>query len=86
MHFESRDRRINYRSRVFFGGEILIDPDLPTIECHVKNISQGGASIVVQSGELLPDEFDLFIRKTNQRHRAAMTWRRGRKVGVAYRP
>jgi PilZ domain len=81
-----REKRITSRSRVFFGGEILVDSDLPPVECHVKNLSHGGASIVVQSGEFLPNQFDLFIRKTNERHQAVVTWSRGRQLGLAYRP
>jgi hypothetical protein len=81
-----KEKRITARSRVFFGGEILIDPELPSVECHVKNISQGGASVVVQSGDLLPHQFDLLIRKTNERHTAVVTWNRGRQFGIAYRP
>jgi hypothetical protein len=80
------ERRSVPRSRVFFGGEILIDSDLRPVECHVKNVSNGGANVVVQSGELLPDQFDLIIRKTNQKHRAVVTWSRGRQLGLAYRP
>jgi hypothetical protein len=80
------ERRSAPRSRVFFGGEILIDSDLRPVECHVKNVSNGGANVVVQSGELLPDQFDLIIRKTNQKHRAVVTWSSGRQFGVAYRP
>ena len=81
-----REKRIAVRSRVFFGGEILIDSELPAVECHVKNISRGGASIVVQSGDLLPAQFDLFIRKTSARHAAVVKWSRGRRFGIAYRP
>jgi hypothetical protein len=80
------ERRSTPRSRVFFGGEILIDSELPAVECHVKNVSNGGASLFVQSGDLLPNQFDLFIRKTNERRRAVVTWNRGRQVGIAYRP
>ncbi len=80
------DRRSAPRSRVFFGGEILIDSDLRPVECHIKNVSSGGANVVVQSGELLPDQFDLIIRKTNQKHRAVVTWSSGRQLGVTYRP
>jgi len=80
-----QEKRIAARSRVFFGGEILIDSEIPSVECHVKNVSHGGASIVVQSGEFLPNQFDLVIRKTNERHRAVVTWSRGRQLGMAYR-
>jgi hypothetical protein len=80
------ERRSTPRSRVFFGGEILIDSDLRPVECHVKNVSNEGASLFVQSGDLLPNQFDLFIRKTNERRRAVVTWNNGRQFGVAYRP
>jgi hypothetical protein len=86
MNQDIHERRTTPRSRVFFGGEILIDADLRPVECHVKNVSNGGANVVVQSGDLLPDQFDLIIRKTNQRHRAVVTWSNGRQVGIAYRP
>jgi len=80
------ERRSTPRSRVFFGGEILIDSELPPVECHVKNVSNGGANVLVQSGDPLPNQFDLFIRKTNERRRAVVTWNNGRQLGVAYRP
>jgi hypothetical protein len=80
------ERRSTPRSRVFFGGEILIDAELPPVECHIKNISEAGASLFVQSEDPLPRQFDLFIRKTNERRRAIVTWNNGRQLGVAYRP
>lgn len=86
MQPSSRERRTTARSRVFFGGEVLVDAEPPAIECHVKNVSHGGASIVVPGGEFLPDQFDLVIRKTNERHSAVVTWRNGRQFGIAYRP
>ena len=86
MNQDFHERRSTPRSRVFFGGEILIDADLRPVECHVKNISNGGANVVVQSGDFLPDQFDLIIRKTNQKHRAIVTWSSGRQFGVSYRP
>jgi PilZ domain len=86
MNQDFHERRSTPRSRVFFGGEILIDSELLPVECHVKNISDGGASLFVQSGDLLPNQFDLFIRKTNERRRAVVTWNNGSRIGVAYRP
>ena len=86
MQASFREKRITSRSRVFFGGKILVDSELPAVECHVKNVSHGGASIFVQNGEFLPNQFDLVIRKTNERHHAVVTWSRGRQHGIAYRP
>jgi PilZ domain-containing protein len=79
-----REKRRSPRSRVFLGGELLIGSQFPAVECHVKNISYEGASIVVESGALLPDRFDLVIRKTNERHHAVITRSNGRQFGIAY--
>jgi hypothetical protein len=79
-----REKRRTPRSRVFLGGELVIDSQLPAVECHIKNISTQGASIVVQSESQLPDRFELVIRKTNQRHHAAVTRNNGRQLGIAY--
>jgi hypothetical protein len=80
------EKRLEARSRVFFGGEILVDPELPAVDCHVKNVSRAGASIVVQNGYFLPDRFELVIRKTNERHRVIVTWSCGSRLGLAFRP
>jgi PilZ domain len=79
-----REKRRSPRSRVFLGGELLIGSQFPAVECHVKNISHEGASIVVQSSAQLPDRFDLVIRKTNERHHAVITRSNGRQFGIAY--
>ena len=79
-----REKRRSLRSRVFLGGELLIGSQFPAVECHVKNISHQGASIVVQSSTQLPDRFDLVIRKTNERHHAVITRSNGRQLGIAY--
>jgi hypothetical protein len=79
-----REKRRSTRSRVFLGGELLFGSQFPAVECHVKNISREGASIVVQSSALLPDRFDLVIRKTNERLHAVITRSNGRQFGIVY--
>jgi hypothetical protein len=79
-----REKRRSTRSRVFLGAELLFGSQFPAVECHVKNISREGASIVVQSSAQLPDRFDLVIRKTNERHHAVITRSDGRHFGIAY--
>jgi hypothetical protein len=63
-----------------------VDPELPAIECHVKNVSRAGASIVVRDGDFLPDRFELVIRKTNERHHVIGAWSCGSRLGLAFRP
>ena len=85
MHSNRQERRGLHRSRVFLGGEVLIGQDFRPVECHIKNISRCGAKVDILSDRLLPAEFDFFIRKTRERHRAVVAWRLGRRIGVAFR-
>ena len=80
-----KEKRKTVRSRVFFGAEIAFDSELPPVECHVKNLSGEGARIVVLSGEPLPNQFYLTIRKTNERRHAVVAWSKARELGLAYR-
>lgn len=79
------EKRTIARSRVFFGAEVRTRPDRPAVECHVKSVSEKGARIVLQNDDLLPDQFELYVRKTNERRHAVVTWSRGREFGVVYR-
>ncbi len=79
-----KEKRRSARARVFFGGEILVDAQLAPVECHVRNISAGGAALVVHSGDLIPDRFELFLRKSGERHYAVVKHGRGRALGVAF--
>ena len=75
------------RSRVFFGGEILIDSELRSGRMpHQKCLRWQAPTSSCSPADPLPNQFDLFIRKTNERRRAVVTWSNGRQLGVAYRP
>jgi hypothetical protein len=63
-----------------------MDPDLPAVQCHVKSVSRAGASIVVREGDFVPDQFELVIRKTNERHHVILAWSCGTRLGRAFRP
>jgi hypothetical protein len=84
MEATFKEKRRSPRSRVFLGGELLIGSQFPAIDCHVKNVSRDGASIVVEGSAQLPNRFDLVIRKTNERHHAVITRNNGRQLGIAY--
>jgi hypothetical protein len=85
MRANRTEQRRHARSRVFYGAEIVRDADLPPVSCHIKNVSRGGARIVVQSGDLLPSQFYIAIRKTDERRPAIIAWKCGRDYGVAFR-
>jgi hypothetical protein len=45
----SEERRSTPRHRTLKSAQILIDPKLPALECIVRNLSSGGALLLVPS-------------------------------------
>ena len=80
------EQRRERRTRAYLGGRIVTDPRLTAINCLVRNTSGAGARLVVASGALLPDEFDLHIPKTQAQYRVRARWRRSEELGVEVAP
>lgn len=80
------DRRREQRTRTYLGGRIVTDHRLTSINCLIRNTSGAGAKLVVASGALLPDEFDLQIPKNETEFRVRARWRRSEEVGVEVAP
>ena len=78
------DRRYNDRRRVYFGADIIIDLDLPSAGCVVRNLSQAGAKIFLDQQRMILSGFALQIRKTGAQHNATIVWRRGQEIGVSF--
>ena len=80
------EQRKQRRTRAYLGGRIVTDRRLTAINCLVRNTSGAGAKLVVTSGALLPEEFDLHIPKTQGQYRVRARWRHSEEVGVEVAP
>ena len=80
------ERRREQRTRAYLGGRIITDPRLTPINCVIRNTSGAGVKLVVASGALLPDEFDLHIPKSEAEFRVRTRWRRSEELGVEVAP
>jgi hypothetical protein len=54
------------------------------IDCVVKNISDTGALISVESSVGVPNAFTLVIRVDSFKRDAVVKWRRARSIGIAF--
>jgi hypothetical protein len=79
------EKRSTGWSRVCYEAEILLHPELSPITCRVRNISLGGATVVVDSDKLLTNRVELMIRKTKKSHAAVIAWVKADRVGLSYR-
>jgi len=70
------------RQRTLKSGRIVIDPQVPVLECIVRNLSPGGALLLVPS-LAVPDRFELEM--ANRTHHACrIVWRAPDRVGVQF--
>ena len=78
------ERRQTPRSRTILGGVISFSERRLTLDCNVRNFSQGGAHVEFDNTALLPDEFDLTIARKEATFRARTIWRREDAAGIAF--
>jgi hypothetical protein len=62
----------------------LIFTDRATTECHVQDVSNHGAKVVVEMPTLVPNQFELAFSLSNNRRRCEVIWRRNKVLGVKF--
>jgi hypothetical protein len=77
------ERRRERRQRTLKAGRITIDPNASALDCIVRNLSPGGALLMVSS-LAVPDHFALTFTSTRARHDCRVVWRAMDRVGVAF--
>jgi hypothetical protein len=76
------DKRYAPRKRILKAGKI--DFGWGAIDCVVRNISETGASLEVESPVGIPDRFDLVILVDRSRQPARVVWRKEKRLGVRF--
>ena len=79
------DRRQSVRDKVIFGGVAQINERGSTMDCVVRNISEGGLCVEFEETAKLPEEMNLTIARKGRSFLARMIWRHANKVGLAFR-
>jgi hypothetical protein len=77
LRHETRRRRTLLRARIAFKGRWA------TIDCTVRNLSDQGACLNVESYIGIPDTFDLVLDTAPVRG-CRVTWRSATQIGVAF--
>lgn len=76
------ERRRTPRHRVFKGGLIAFRGQ--SLTCTVRNLSDGGANLDVDSTAMVPATFTLVLESDRTIRRCEIKWRTDRRVGVAF--
>jgi hypothetical protein len=80
------DKRETPRKRALKGGAIVFGGG-GKIDCVIRNLSETGAALEVESPLGIPDDFTLYLtqdEKTNWNCRVA--WRSANRIGVRFIP
>ena len=80
-----QDRRERVREKVFFGGVAEFNERGSTVDCVVRNFSETGACIEVDTPTRVPEEMQLTIARKGRSFLARMIWRQANRVGLAFR-
>ena len=77
------ERRKIPRRRILKAGVIAFDPGA-AIDCRVRNISDIGALLEIESPVGIPNEFTLIIRSDNVKRSCRVIWRSARRIGIHF--
>ena len=76
------EKRATQRHRVFIGFSISFENS--GIACTVRNMSEGGAAIDLDTTITLPQSFTLLIERDNFVRSCRTVWRSDRRIGLAF--
>jgi len=65
-------------------GKIVFNRQLSVVDCTIRNLSDGGACLVVASPVGLPDTFELLIPIDNLKRSCRVVWKASGKIGVTF--
>ena len=78
------ERRIAPRKRSFLKGTVYFNNRLSSIDCVVRDFSDGGARLEFTAMVTLPDSIELYIPTRDQTLPAQVRWRKDAEVGVGF--
>lgn len=83
MENPNQERRKVARNRVLKAAHIAFRGHAASINCAVRNLSDKGACLKIESPIGIPDTFDLVLDPGRVRH-CRVTWRKAAQIGVEF--
>ena len=83
LDLEMTERRNAPRLRTLKGGSIMFGV-AAAIDCIIRNMSEMGAALEVNSPIGIPDEFTLLIKPEFVKRNCRVIWRSAKRIGVQF--
>lgn len=84
LNFQPRPERLKIRRKALAGGRLIYHGGSATVECVVRDISEGGARLRIEGTAPIPERFELVVPSRNLRMRARTVWVRDNERGVEF--
>jgi len=81
---QKHDARKHQRMPAYLGARIFFAHKPSTFDCLVKNISDKGAQITIETVRDIPEVFRLHIAKYNMSYECQTRWKTHNRLGVSY--
>lgn len=78
------DHRSVTRARAFLRAQIRFNNGMSTMDCLIRDLSEGGARLQISDSVALPSSFELYIPKRDETRRAILHWRNSEEIGVGF--
>ena len=85
MEKPEQDRRNAARRRVLKRAQIIFNDRARVIDCAIRDLSERGACIKVESPWGIPDSFELVLEAASFRD-CRVAWRKPTLIGVTFSP
>jgi PilZ domain len=77
-------RRRQERHRTLKAGKIIFNRKTSVVDCTVRNLSEGGACLQVDTIVGIPETFELLISAEHTARPCAVKWKSAHRLGVLF--
>src|ERR1700683_3806852 len=81
-----KDRRSLVRHKTFIKGRIYFNNGLSSMDCIVRDLTEGGSRLEVSETVALPDVFELYLPNKDEYFHAKVEWRKANSLGISWAP
>jgi diguanylate cyclase (GGDEF)-like protein len=78
------ERRAVQRGRTLLGGKIIFNAGRSAIDCKVRNLSNDGACLEVESQAGIPVQFQLLVTDDKEPRACKLAWQSEHRMGVSF--
>jgi hypothetical protein len=78
------DGRRSPRKRVLLGGKIVYNEGSYTYDCRIRDLSEGGARVVIAAGLIIPTHVVLIDTRSGVAYESEVVWMKAPEFGLRF--